>query len=89
MAAISVVEHGVAHRRARTERVVLRLWGFTGADVVLAEQSARRAVCGSGWVVADVLSSSEAVCPIPSYDPIALKQGADYDRAWAVYRVGR
>jgi hypothetical protein len=67
------------------KRVILRVWGFTSVDVLRAEQMARRAPSAQNWAVVEVIPSRSAVCPIPSHDPVALTQGADYDQAWAVY----
>jgi hypothetical protein len=55
MAVISTVGRGVPRGGAPIWGVVLRIWGFTERDILLAEQSARRAVERVGWVVADCL----------------------------------
>lgn len=72
----------------RPTRVRLRVWGFTRDDAAHAELIARRMPGAAFWDVVEVIPSSGGACPIPSGDPIALNQGADYDRAWAVYLAG-
>lgn len=72
----------------RRTRVVLRLWGFTRADVARAEQAARELPRTAFWEFAEVIPTAGGVCPIPSGDPIAVDQAADYDWAWAVYLAG-
>lgn len=69
-------------------RVRLRLWGFTRDDVANAESKARRTLDARFWVITEALATSGGVSPIPSHDPVALKQGADYNWAWAAYLAG-
>ncbi|WP_326853179.1 hypothetical protein [Actinocrinis sp.] len=72
---------------AKPTRVVLRLWGCTDADVELAEENARHWRFSSTWDIVEVIPSTGTPCPIPRNDPIALKQNAEYDAAWAAYRA--
>ncbi len=71
--------------RSCPTRVRLRVWGFTADDAALAESMARQVPGASFWQIEDVIATSGGACPIPSSDPIALRQGADYDWAWAAY----
>lgn len=74
---------------SRSVRVVLRLWGCTDADIEHAEENARHWVFSSTWDIVEVIPSTGTPCPIPRNDPIALKQDAVYDAAWAAYRAGQ
>ena len=69
-------------------RVRLRVWGFTRDDAANAELKARRALDARFWEITDAIATSGGVSPIPSHDPVSLKQGTDYDWAWAAYLAG-
>jgi hypothetical protein len=64
--------------------VILRLWGCTENDIKRAESNARHYFACS-WEIVEFLPSSGTPCPIPIHDPVALKQNAMYDAAWAAY----
>jgi hypothetical protein len=66
-------------------QVVLRVWGFTAADVVCATTNAKQWYFASSWEIVEVIPSTGTPCPIPPRDPIALNQNALYDAAWAAY----
>lgn len=83
-----VTADGSAPSPLRQTRVHLRVWGFMKADAVQAELAARQVPGSKWWEVVEVIPSSEAVCPIPPHDPVAINQGTDYDWAWAVYPAG-
>lgn len=72
----------------RPTKVRLRLWGFTRDDVAHAELKARRALDARFWEITEAIATSGGVSPIPSRDSVALRQGADYDWAWAAYLAG-
>lgn len=67
------------------QRVILRVWGFTAEDVRWAEETARIKARRQRYEIAEVLTSLGGRSPIPSRDPGALLQGADFDRTWAAY----
>ncbi len=82
-----IARSNTMRQTGKPTRVVLRLWGCTDADVERAEADARHWRFSSRWEVVEVIPSSGTPCPIPSHDPIALKQNAEYDAAWAAYRA--
>lgn len=71
----------------RARAVILRLWGFTRADLADAERDAQQAPGAERWDVSEIVPSSGGQCPIPLRDRLALAQGAYYDYAWAAYPV--
>ncbi|MBS2963522.1 hypothetical protein KGA66_10725 [Actinocrinis puniceicyclus] len=77
-----------AARAQRLTKVRLRVWGFTRDDAAHAEIKARRMRGARFWEITEVIATSGGVSPIPSRDPMAVSQAADYDRAWAVYLAG-
>jgi hypothetical protein len=68
-------------------RVILRVWGYTSRDAQWAEEAGRAAARSRRLEVAEVVPTVGGVTPIRPRDPVALAQGADFDRAWAAYSV--
>jgi hypothetical protein len=80
-----MIEPRLTTRTSR--RVKLRIWGYTKADLERAEANAThyRYAYALDWTVVEVIPSTGTPCPIPMCDPVALKQNALYDAAWAAY----
>jgi hypothetical protein len=70
-------------------RVILRVWGFSAADVERARTNAQQWYFAHSWDVVEIIPSTGTPCPIPPRDPTALNQNALYDAAWAAYPAER
>jgi hypothetical protein len=70
-------------------QVVLRVWGFSAADVERAKTNAQQWYFAHSWDVVEIIPSTGTPCPIPLRDPIALNQNALYDAALAAYPAER
>lgn len=71
---------------ARTP-VILHVWGATRRDADLAEQDAHNHPSARLWDIdPDTRRTTGGTCGIRRRDADALEQGADFHRAWAIYR---
>lgn len=78
-----------AIRQLPIQRVILRVWGLTPADVRTARDAADSSPCRGLWDVVDVVATHGGVCPIRPHDVLAVGQDADYGQAWAAYPADR